>query len=74
MQAVMEALLAFLNHFPLFAIMLRFKDPDRLPGKLKILFSFILRTQTKILTLFITKEDYGSKRAIRTISPHTKHH
>jgi hypothetical protein len=28
----METLLAFLNHFPLFAIMLRFKDPDRLPG------------------------------------------
>jgi phosphatidylinositol glycan class Q protein len=35
LQAVMETLLAFLNHFPLFAIMLRFKDPDRLPGGLK---------------------------------------
>ncbi|CAG8665035.1 5457_t:CDS:2, partial [Paraglomus occultum] len=35
LQAVMEALLAFLNHFPLFAIMLRFKDPDRLPGGLR---------------------------------------
>lgn len=29
----MEALLAFFNHFPLFAIMLRIKDPDRLPGE-----------------------------------------
>lgn len=34
-QAVMETLLAFFNHFPLFAIMLRIKDPGRLPGKLK---------------------------------------
>jgi hypothetical protein len=32
-QAVMETLLAFFNHFPLFAIMLRIKDPGRLPGK-----------------------------------------
>ncbi|PKC16150.1 Gpi1-domain-containing protein [Rhizophagus irregularis] len=37
LQAVMETLLAFLNHFPLFAIMLRFKDPDRLPGGLKFI-------------------------------------
>ncbi|CAG8778424.1 4583_t:CDS:2, partial [Acaulospora morrowiae] len=35
LQAVMETLLAFLNHFPLFAIMLRFKDPERLPGGLR---------------------------------------
>ncbi|KAG0170356.1 phosphatidylinositol N-acetylglucosaminyltransferase subunit gpi1 [Apophysomyces sp. BC1015] len=34
LQAIMETLLAFFNHFPLFAIMLRFKDPDRLPGGL----------------------------------------
>ncbi|GAB5592264.1 pig-Q [Umbelopsis nana] len=33
-QAVMETLLAFFNHFPLFAIMLRIKDPGRLPGGL----------------------------------------
>lgn len=32
----METLLACLNHFPLFAIMLRLKDPDRLPGGLRI--------------------------------------
>ncbi|KAG0055651.1 phosphatidylinositol N-acetylglucosaminyltransferase subunit gpi1 [Gryganskiella cystojenkinii] len=36
MQATMETLLACLNHFPLFAIMLRLKDPDRLPGGLRM--------------------------------------
>ncbi|KAG0241250.1 phosphatidylinositol N-acetylglucosaminyltransferase subunit gpi1 [Actinomortierella wolfii] len=36
LQASMETVLACLNHFPLFAIMLRLKDPDRLPGGLKI--------------------------------------
>lgn len=36
MQATMETLLACLNHFPLFAIMLRLKDPDRLPGGLRL--------------------------------------
>ncbi|KAI7907165.1 N-acetylglucosaminyl transferase component-domain-containing protein [Cokeromyces recurvatus] len=35
LQAVMETILAFFNHFPLFAIMLRIKDPHRLPGGLK---------------------------------------
>lgn len=29
----METALAFMNHFPLFAVMLRFKDPARLPGE-----------------------------------------
>lgn len=31
----METVLAFFNHFPLFAIMLRIKDPHRLPGGLQ---------------------------------------
>ncbi|KAI7861319.1 N-acetylglucosaminyl transferase component-domain-containing protein [Spinellus fusiger] len=35
LQAIMETLLAFFNHFPLFAIMLRIKDPERLPGGLQ---------------------------------------
>jgi phosphatidylinositol glycan class Q protein len=30
--ASMETVVAFMNHFPLFAIMLRLKDPSRLPG------------------------------------------
>lgn len=32
LHAGMETVLAFMNHFPLFAVMLRFKDPGRLPG------------------------------------------
>lgn len=35
LQAIMETILAFFNHFPLFAIMLRIKDPHRLPGGLQ---------------------------------------
>ncbi|KAG5651481.1 hypothetical protein H0H81_008512 [Sphagnurus paluster] len=31
-QATLETLLALMNHFPLFALMLRVKDPWRLPG------------------------------------------
>jgi len=33
LKAVFDTLLSCLNHFPLFAIMLRIKDPKRLPGK-----------------------------------------
>jgi phosphatidylinositol N-acetylglucosaminyltransferase subunit Q len=32
-KATLDAMLACLNHFPLFALMLKFKDPSRLPGK-----------------------------------------
>ena len=32
-KALLDSLLACLNHFPLFALMLRFKDPRRLPGE-----------------------------------------
>lgn len=32
LKAGLDTLLAFLNHFPLFALMLRFKDSRRLPG------------------------------------------
>ena len=31
-----ETLLAFMNHFPLFSLMLRIKDPQRLPGEFHI--------------------------------------
>jgi len=31
-HATLETCLAFMNHFPLFAVMLRLKDPARLPG------------------------------------------
>ncbi|KZP29999.1 Gpi1-domain-containing protein [Athelia psychrophila] len=32
LYASLETLLAFVNHFPLFALVLRLKDPQRLPG------------------------------------------
>lgn len=32
LKAVLESILAFLNHFPIFALMLRIKDSQRLPG------------------------------------------
>jgi len=32
LYASLETLLAFVNHFPLFALVLRLKDPKRLPG------------------------------------------
>lgn len=35
MHALTEAVLAFINHFPLFVLLLRVKDPWRLPGLLK---------------------------------------
>ncbi|KAG9100297.1 phosphatidylinositol N-acetylglucosaminyltransferase subunit gpi1 [Ceratobasidium sp. 370] len=35
-QASLETMLAFLNHFPLFALMLRVKDPARLPGGIEL--------------------------------------
>jgi phosphatidylinositol glycan class Q protein len=40
LKATFDTCLAFLNHFPLFALMLRVKDSRRLPGmpKLKVLF------------------------------------
>ncbi|KAK7460630.1 pig-Q, variant 2 [Stygiomarasmius scandens] len=37
-QASLETQLAFMNHFPLFAIMLRVKDPWRLPGGIYFVF------------------------------------
>ena len=32
MHGCLELLIALMNHFPLFVLMLRVKDPDRLPG------------------------------------------
>ena len=34
-KASLDTCLAFLNHFPLFALMLRIKDPGRLPGGIR---------------------------------------
>ena len=43
LKAVFDTMLSCLNHFPLFAIMLRVKDPQRLPGS-----SFKLACQSGI--------------------------
>ncbi|KAF9075741.1 N-acetylglucosaminyl transferase component-domain-containing protein [Rhodocollybia butyracea] len=45
-QASLEMQLAFMNHFPLFALVLRVKDPWRLPGGLY--FEFVKVTVTEI--------------------------
>ena len=39
-KAGLDTLLALLNHFPLFALMLRFKDSRRLPGTSHLLFIY----------------------------------
>ncbi|KAL7410712.1 N-acetylglucosaminyl transferase component-domain-containing protein [Mrakia frigida] len=36
LHSALEMSLAFFNHFPLFAVMLRFKDPARLPGGIEL--------------------------------------
>ncbi|KAL1672036.1 N-acetylglucosaminyl transferase component-domain-containing protein [Schizophyllum commune] len=41
LYAGLETLLAFINHFPLFALMLRIKDPWRLPGKVLLGFHVV---------------------------------
>jgi phosphatidylinositol glycan class Q protein len=41
LKAALEIGLACLNHFPLFAVMLRLKDPGRLPGKLSVHFPLV---------------------------------
>jgi phosphatidylinositol glycan class Q protein len=43
LKAVFDTLLSLLNHFPLFALMLRAKDPQRLPGIPPFLFSAKVR-------------------------------
>ncbi|KAF8253691.1 Gpi1-domain-containing protein [Wilcoxina mikolae CBS 423.85] len=49
LKAWLETLLACLNHFPLFALMLRVKDSKRLPGGIK----FELKDTTEVATSFI---------------------
>jgi len=48
LKAWLETLLACLNHFPLFALMLRVKDSKRLPGGIK----FELKDTTEVATSF----------------------
>ncbi|KAL1899160.1 pig-Q [Sporothrix stenoceras] len=54
LKAVFDTLLSCLNHFPLFALMLRVKDPRRLPGGIR----FELRdSQNYITTISATADD-----------------
>ncbi|KAM0792267.1 hypothetical protein ACM66B_004959 [Microbotryomycetes sp. NB124-2] len=50
LHAGLETILAFMNHFPLFAVMLRFKDPARLPGGVQ----FVTRVSDGRLVLDMT--------------------
>ena len=50
-QAMLETMLAFLNYFPLFAIMLRFKDPERLPGGLRFELLPPIDVEKQLLTI-----------------------
>lgn len=47
-HAVLDTCLALLNHFPLFALMLRIKEPHRLPGRLKN--GSCIMTRTEIIS------------------------
>lgn len=49
-KAILETILVCLNHFPLFAVMLRLKDPTRLPGGIR----FELHSMT------FEREDYST--------------
>jgi len=52
-HAGLEAVLAFLNHFPLFAMMLRVKDPQRLPGGLS--FSLVQESKGPYLVMKVSE-------------------
>ncbi|CEG78349.1 hypothetical protein RMATCC62417_12972 [Rhizopus microsporus] len=69
LQAIMETVLAFFNHFPLFAIMLRIKDPHRLPGGLQFhIFSldyFVQKQHTIFYKLWTSLTKKKHKPALR---------
>jgi phosphatidylinositol glycan class Q protein len=59
LKAVLDTLLSCLNHFPLFALMLRFKDSRRLPGGIR----FELQQDTQRLLNGHVKEDMDNATA-----------
>ena len=65
LQASMETLLALFNHFPLFALMLRVKDPWRLPGKPEL-----LRVPSRDC---LPREDTGGMFFLRIQVPESRH-
>ncbi|OBZ76282.1 hypothetical protein A0H81_03457 [Grifola frondosa] len=42
MHATLDTISALLNHFPLFALLLRVKEPMRVPGKTNCMFLFLM--------------------------------
>ncbi|KAG2214289.1 hypothetical protein INT47_000845 [Mucor saturninus] len=78
LQAIMETILAFFNHFPLFAIMLRLKDPHRLPGGLEFeIFdheSFLLKHHGILYRIkqFFSRSKYKQKKTGLSKKPSKK--
>jgi len=56
LKAVLDTLLACLNHFPLFALMLRIKDSQRLPGS-SLLHQYWLRKLINIGGIYFELRD-----------------
>lgn len=65
-QIVLKTMLAVLNHFPLFTLMLRFKDPLRLPGGIRL----DIRTPIVNESLFsrLSRTPTGSKSSTPAVS------
>lgn len=59
LKASLETCLAFLNHFPLFALMLRVKDSKRLPGGIR----FELKDTADVVKGFSGADNIGSSVA-----------
>lgn len=67
-HAALEAVLAFLNHFPLFSLMLRVKDPDRLPGGLQFSVLQAAATAAPIIELKVAWGTFSAQDLQRTDS------
>ncbi|TGZ84269.1 Gpi1-domain-containing protein [Ascodesmis nigricans] len=67
LKASLETCLAFLNHFPLFALMLRVKDPQRLPGGIR----FELHDTTEVSCAFGNEPDAPASYILLKSTPLT---
>ncbi|KIY44688.1 Gpi1-domain-containing protein, partial [Fistulina hepatica ATCC 64428] len=63
--ASLDTLLAFMNHFPLFALMLRIKDPKRIPGNQPVPMSSIF-SQYILLSSHLASH-YNPLRLLRNV-------
>lgn len=55
-QVLLELTLVFLNHFPLFLILLRFKSPERVPGGIRITY---LQSNDRCTLLELSSQPIG---------------